>query len=46
MATLQEIETHWSIADLADMNLILDQREEAEENYRKELETKHRRRAS
>lgn len=44
MATLKEIETHWSIADLADMNLILDQREEAEEAYRKDLENKNRRR--
>ena len=38
MATLQEIETHWSLDDLLDANDALDLKEQAEAQRMKEIQ--------
>jgi len=38
ITTLEEIETHWSICDLADAHEALDIQQEADEFYRKQAE--------
>jgi len=42
ITTLEEIETHWSICDLADAHEALDIQQEAGEFYRKQAEKKNK----
>jgi len=42
ITTLEEIENHWSICDLADAHEALDIQQEADEFYRKQAERKNK----
>lgn len=42
IASLHEIESHWSLDDILDANEVLDIQQEAQDFYQRELDSKRR----